>query len=153
MLDYIVSLKNHRNPSGLYDNNIMTWSPSLHDYVEWSILQARRTVSWIKKCCDICELYCLIVASKWSFELYNWSFEQLPLVQRIINTVEKTSTGVTPAKLILTHSIRLSAHIMTPISNVDSSDTSLSDRMDEWISRQHTLLFVAQENQLKSDQH
>jgi hypothetical protein len=26
-----------------------------------------------------------------------WSFEQLQLVQRTINTVEKTSTGVTPA--------------------------------------------------------
>ena len=36
---------------------------------------------------------------------------------------------------------------------VDSSDTSLSDRMDEWISRQHTLLVVAQETQLQSDQH
>ena len=78
-----------------------------------------------------------------------WSFDQLPLVQRIMNTVEK----VTQAELILSHSIRLSSHIMTPISNVDSSDTSLSDRMDEWISRQHTLLVVAQENQLQSDQH
>ena len=39
------------------------------------------------------------------------------------------------------------------ISSVDSSDTSLSDRMDECISRQHTLLVVAKENQLKSDQH
>ena len=29
---------------------------------------------------------------------------------------------------------------MTPIGDADSSDTSLSDRMDEWISRQHTLL-------------
>ena len=27
-----------------------------------------------------------------------WSFEQLSLVQRIMNTVEKTSTGVTPAE-------------------------------------------------------
>jgi len=36
---------------------------------------------------------------------------------------------------------------------VDSSDTSLSDRMDEWISRQHTLLVVTQETQLQSDQH
>ena len=34
-----------------------------------------------------------------------WSFEQLPLVQRIMNTVEKTSTGVTPAELILNHFI------------------------------------------------
>ena len=78
-----------------------------------------------------------------------WSFEQLPLVQRIMNTVEKTSTGVTPAELILSHSIRPSSHIMTPLSSGDSSDTSLSDRMDELISRQHTLLVVAQE----SDQH
>ena len=30
-----------------------------------------------------------------------WSFEQLPLVQRIINTVEKTSTGVTPVDYII----------------------------------------------------
>ncbi len=83
-----------------------------------------------------------------------WSFEQLPLVQRIMNTVEKTSTGVTPADLILSHSIRLTSHIMSPISgSVDSSDTSLSDRMDEWIFRQHTLLVVAQESQLQSDQH
>ena len=82
-----------------------------------------------------------------------WSFEQLPLVQRIMNTVEKTSTGVTPAELNLSYSIRLSSHIMTPLSSVDSSDTSLSDRMDEWISRQHTLLVLVQENQLKSDQH
>ena len=74
-----------------------------------------------------------------------WSFKQLPLVQHIMNTLEKTSTGVTPADLILSHSIRLTSHIMSPIKgSVDSSDTSLSDRMDEWISRQHTLLVVAQ---------
>ena len=30
-----------------------------------------------------------------------WSYEQLPMVQRIMNTVEKTSTGVTPVELIL----------------------------------------------------
>ena len=66
-----------------------------------------------------------------------------------MNTVGKTSTGVTPAELIPSHSICLSSHKMTPLSSVDSSDTSLSDRMDELISRQHTLLVVAQE----SDQH
>ena len=80
-----------------------------------------------------------------------WSFEQLPLVQRIMNTVEKTSTGVTPAELILSHSIRLSSHILTPIkSNVNSSDFSLSGRLDEWILRQHTLLLVAQGHQLQT---
>jgi hypothetical protein len=43
---------------------------------------------------------------------------------------------------------------MSPISSsIASSDTSLSDRLDDWISRQHTLLVVAQESQLQSDQH
>lgn len=71
-----------------------------------------------------------------------------------MNTVEKTFIGVTPDDLILSHSIRLSSSILAPIdSNIDSSDTSLSDRMDKWISRQHTLLIAAQENQLRTDQH
>jgi len=78
-----------------------------------------------------------------------WSFEQLSLVQRIMNTVEKTSTGVTPADLILSHSSRQTSHIMSPVnSGIDSNETSLLDRMDEWISRQHTLLVLAQETQL-----
>jgi len=71
-----------------------------------------------------------------------------------MNTVEKTSTGVTPADLILSHSIHLSSHILTPVQrNVESSDISLSSRIDEWISRQHTLLLVAQEHQLQTVQH
>ena len=71
-----------------------------------------------------------------------------------MNTVEKTSTGVTSADLILSHSIRLTSHIMSPvISSIDSSDTSLSSTMDEWISHQYSLLVVAQETQLQSDQH
>ncbi len=64
-----------------------------------------------------------------------WSFEQLPLVQRIMNTVEKISVGVTPADLMLSHLIRLTSHIMSPVnSHIDSSDT-----------RQHTLLVVAKQ--------
>jgi len=76
------------------------------------------------------------------------------IVQRILNTVEKTSIGVTPAELILSHSIRLSSHTITPVySSIDSSGTSLSDRMDEWISWHHTILIAAQEHQLQTDQH
>ena len=45
-----------------------------------------------------------------------WSYEQLPMVQRIMNTVEKTSTGVTPAELVLTNSIRLTSRILAPPS-------------------------------------
>ena len=54
-----------------------------------------------------------------------------------MNTVEKTTTGVTPAELIL-----------TPVQrNVESSS-----RLDEWISRQQ-LQTVVQEHQLQTDQH
>ena len=44
---------------------------------------------------------------------------------------------------------------MSPVnSSIDSSGTSLSDRIDdEWVSSQHTLLVVAQETQLQIDQH
>jgi hypothetical protein len=71
-----------------------------------------------------------------------------------MNTVEKASTEVTPAELILSHSICLSSHILTPVQRtVESSEISLSGRLDEWISRQHTLLFMAQKHQLQTDQH
>jgi hypothetical protein len=78
----------------------------------------------------------------------------LPFVQRIMNTVEKTTTGVTPAELILSHSITLSSHIMTPVvRNGEPANINLSARMEEWIERQHILLRSAQENQQQADQH
>ncbi len=82
-----------------------------------------------------------------------WSYEQLPMVQRIMNTVEKTSTGVTPAELILNNSIRLSNRILTPGSANPTSRVALSDTMDNWVARQHTLLQVAQAHQHQSDSH
>jgi len=86
--------------------------------------------------------------------LTKWSFEQLPFVQRIMNTVEKTTTGVSPAELILSHSITLSSHIMTvAVREGEPANINLSARMEEWIERQHVLLRVAQENQQQADQH
>jgi hypothetical protein len=83
-----------------------------------------------------------------------WSYDQLPMVQRIMNTVEKTTTGVTPAELILNNSVRLAPRILTPPTARDStSRVALSDTMDSWIQKQHTLITVAQANQLKSDYH
>ena len=76
------------------------------------------------------------------------------MVQRIMNTVEKTATGVTPAELILNNSIRLSARILAPPgSNTPGSQVALSDTLDNWVARQHTLLTVAQAYQLQSDSH
>jgi hypothetical protein len=83
-----------------------------------------------------------------------WSYEQLPMVQRIMNTVEKTSTGVSPAELILNNSIRLTSAILSPPSISNSkSQISLSDVMDRWISKQTLLLKVAQKNQRVTDSH
>ena len=69
-----------------------------------------------------------------------WSFEQLPMAQRIMNTVEKTSTGVTHTELILNNSIRLSNRILAPGSANTTSRVALSDTVDNWVARQHTLL-------------
>jgi transposase InsO family protein len=71
------------------------------------------------------------------------SFEQLPMVQRIMNTVEKTSTGVTPAQLMLNNSVQLSKQILRsdrvsypPDTTTPSQQIALSDRMEEWIREQ-----------------
>ena len=87
--------------------------------------------------------------------VYNkWSFEELPLVQRIMNTVEKTATGVTPAELILNNSLRLTKRIFTEPSTMDRSRLkSMSGQLDSWISRQAILVKVAQENQKATDLH
>ena len=75
------------------------------------------------------------------------------MVQRIMNTVEKTSTGVTPAELILNNSIRQSNQILAPGSTNPTSQVVLSDTMDNWVARQHTILQVAQAHQHQSNSH
>ena len=72
----------------------------------------------------------------------------------VVTTVEKTSTGVSPAELILNNSIRLTSAILSPPSISNSkSQISLSDVMDRWISKQTLLLKVAQKNQRVTDSH
>jgi hypothetical protein len=85
---------------------------------------------------------------------FKWSFEELPLVQRIMNTTEKTATGVTPAEIILNISLRLTKSIFTEPSIMDRSRLkSMSGQLGSWISRQAILLKVAQENQKATDLH
>ena len=74
------------------------------------------------------------------------------MVQRIMNTVEKTSTGVSPAELII--SIRLTERILLPPTQAKSSGQfALSDTIDEWVARQRTLVRVARDKQLQTDYH
>ena len=73
-------------------------------------------------------------------------------LERIMNTVEKTSTGVTPAELILNNSIRLTERILLPSTQAMSSGQfALSDTMDEWIARRSILIKVARDKQLLTD--
>ena len=72
-----------------------------------------------------------------------WSYEQLRMVQRILNTVEKSSAGVTPAELILDNSIRLSERILLPPAQANG-------RMG---SKTNTLIKVARDKQLQTDYH
>ena len=66
-----------------------------------------------------------------------------------MNTVEKTSTGVSPAEFILNNSIRLTERILLPPTQAKSSGQfALSDTIDEWVARQSTLVRVAREKQL-----
>ena len=76
------------------------------------------------------------------------------MVQRIMNTVEKTSTGVTPVALKINNSIRPTERILLPPTQARSSGQfALSDKMDEWIARQCTLINVAREKQRQTDFH
>ena len=76
------------------------------------------------------------------------------MVQRIMNTVEKTSSGVTPAKLILNNNIRLTERILLPPAQAKLSGRfALSFTMDEWVSRQRTLIKEARDKQLQTDYH
>ena len=79
---------------------------------------------------------------------YKGSFEEFFLVQRIMNTVEKTATGATPAELIiiLNNSLRLTKRAFTESSTMDRSG-----QLDSWISRQAILFKVAQGNQKATD--
>jgi len=46
-----------------------------------------------------------------------------------MNTVEETTTGVSPAEFILSHSIILSAHIMAPVVRVgEPANIALAER-------------------------
>jgi len=68
--------------------------------------------------------------------VYNkWSFKELPLVQRFVNTAEKTTTAVTPVELILNNSLRLTKRVLPEPSTLDISRLkSMSGQLDSWIS-------------------
>jgi transposase InsO family protein len=86
-----------------------------------------------------------------------WSMDQLPLVMRILNSEEKTSTGVSPAELLFGNTVNLGRELLRrPVK--DASEESIPNRnlgvyMEQMLQNQRRLIEVAQATQLKKDTH
>ena len=73
----------------------------------------------------------------------------LPIVQRIMNTLEKALTGLTPAEMLFGNNLRLTERILSrpSISSPGTTPVKLSEYMDKLLSRQEIILKVAREKQ------
>lgn len=83
-----------------------------------------------------------------------WGKNQLPLVMRILNSEEKTNTGLSPAEILFGNTVDLGRRILhAPISKSRDGSETLTEYMDNMLKQQETLIKVAQETQLKHDTH
>ena len=83
-----------------------------------------------------------------------WGKRQLPMVMRILNSEEKTSTGLSPAEILFGNAVDLGRHILhAPASQTENSSEPLSTYMEKLLKQQSTLIEVAQATQLKHDSH
>lgn len=82
-----------------------------------------------------------------------WSAKQIPLVMRILNSEEKTRTGVSPAELLFGNAVDLGRYLLyRPTASLES-DRNLNEHLEKMLERQAELIRVAQETQLKHDTH
>lgn len=81
----------------------------------------------------------------------NWSCDQLPLVQRILNCEVKTNTGVSPAELLFGNAIDLGRRVLS--EPVHMSEKPISEYMDNLLKKQTLIIEVAQKTQQKHDTH
>jgi transposase InsO family protein len=88
----------------------------------------------------------------------SWSMDQLPLVMRILNSEEKTSTGVSPAELLFGNAVHLGRELLRRPSALTTAgeilpNKSLGAYMENMLLNQRRLIEVAQATQLKKDLH
>jgi hypothetical protein len=84
----------------------------------------------------------------------NWSKHHLPLVMRILNSEEKKNTGLSPAEILFGNTVDLGRRILhEPLSTSHNPNEPLSEYMERLLSKQATLIEIAQETQLKHDSH
>lgn len=82
-----------------------------------------------------------------------WSSDQLPLVSRIVNSEEKTRTGISPAELLFGNTVDLGRQILRKPIRPLNPNKNVSKHLEELLSRQAVLIKVAQETQKKFDSH
>jgi hypothetical protein len=85
-----------------------------------------------------------------------WGKHCIPLVQRIFNSQEKKSTGVTPAELLFGNTVSLGKEMLCRKPAEDEPDgrpKRLSEYMDKLLSTQAIFIKLAQEKQLSTDTH
>jgi transposase InsO family protein len=84
----------------------------------------------------------------------HWSMDQLPLVMRILNSEEKTNTGVSPAELLFGNAVDLGRRLLRePIARIEGSTQDLTDYMEKMLAQQAALIDVAQQTQNNHDTH
>ena len=83
-----------------------------------------------------------------------WSKHHLPLVMRILNSEEKTNTGLSPAEILFGNTVDLGRRILhEPFESSPDSSQPLSVYMEKLLADQASLIQVAQATQLKHDTH
>ncbi len=82
-----------------------------------------------------------------------WSTRQLPLVMRILNSEEKTRTGVSPAEMLFGNAVDLGRYLLHRPDQPPDPDRSLNEHLEQMLSRQSALIKAAQETQREFDTH
>ncbi len=82
-----------------------------------------------------------------------WSTNQLPLVMRILNSEEKTRTGVSPAEILFGNAVDLGRYLLYRPTQSPDSNRDLNEHLQQMLERQATYIKVAQETQKEFDTH
>ena len=84
-----------------------------------------------------------------------WSFEHLPLVQRIFNSEVNSSTGMSPAEMLFGNMVNLDRHILRKNETPSTMDEGkpLSAYMSRMLDAQETLIRAAAATQRAKDEY
>jgi hypothetical protein len=83
----------------------------------------------------------------------DWSVNDIPMVQRILNSEVKESLGVSPAQLLFGNAIALDRGILLPHAAVTSDSLRLSIKAARMLNRQALFLKIARETQQAHDDY